>query len=75
MSKKARVLDYLRGGYSITPLEAFNMFKSMRLGAIIHELKQEGWNIKTDIVSNGESHFAKYTLITQVDSKGQFTLV
>lgn len=61
-TKKQRVLEHLLKGGAITPLEALNMFGSLRLGAIIFELRQDGYNIDTKRVSNGRSCFARYRL-------------
>ena len=36
MSKQEKVLMYLQTYGSITPMDAYEMFQSMRLGAIIH---------------------------------------
>ena len=63
MTQHAAVLDYLKRGNCITPLEALNMFGSFRLGAIIFVLRAEGYNIATTMVNNGKKHFASYKLI------------
>jgi hypothetical protein len=75
MTKKERILAHLKSGYSITPLEALKSYGSFRLGAVIFELKREGYDIKTTMVSNGNSHFASYKLETIKDKTGQLTLV
>lgn len=75
MTKKEQILAHLKVGYSITPLEALRLFGSFRLGAVIFELKQEGYDIKTTMVSNGKSHFASYKLETIKDKTGQTLLV
>lgn len=67
LTKKQRVLRYLvENRKGITPLEALRMFGSFRLGAIIFELRQEGYNITTENVrhvsKNGVSYFANYKL-------------
>ena len=41
MSKKEKVLMYLQTYGTITPMDAYEMFQSMRLGAIIHTLRHE----------------------------------
>lgn len=71
MSKKDQVLEYLKRGNSLTPLEALKMFGSFRLGAIVFELKKEGHNIVTTMVSNGESHFASYKIMPRLDNPAQ----
>ncbi len=41
------VLEHLKRGEEITPLEALNEYGAFRLGAIIHKLKKEGYDIAT----------------------------
>lgn len=62
-SKKSKVLNYLRSGKSITPLEALRKFGSFRLADIIFTLKQEGLKIKSELVFKKEVRYSKYTLI------------
>ena len=69
LTKKQRVLKYLvENKQGITPLEALRMFGSFRLGAIIFDLRKEGYNIITEDVryvsKNGVSYFANYKLLT-----------
>lgn len=45
---KSAVLDALKANESITPLDAWARFGTSRLGAVIHELRKEGYNIRTD---------------------------
>lgn len=48
----------------INPLEALNLYGSFRLGAIIHTLRKEGYEIETKMKNNGvkKNHFAEYHL-------------
>lgn len=39
-SQTKRILEYLRDGHSITPLEALRMFSCFRLGARIAEISE-----------------------------------
>ena len=71
MTKKQKILEYLKHGNSLTPLEALKMFGSFRLGAVIFELKKEGYNIQTTMVSNGSSHFALYKIVPKIESYQQ----
>lgn len=41
-----KILDHLKQGHSITPLEALQLFGCFRLGARIYDLKQAGHPIK-----------------------------
>ena len=45
MTIQDRILEYLQKGKTITALECYNMFGSLRLGAYICNLKKEGYNI------------------------------
>ena len=65
LSQKNAVLQYLNAGYTITPLEALEMFKCMRLAAVIKTLRDDGHNIITRTVKNKGSgnSYASYRLI------------
>jgi len=67
LSQKDKVLRHLQQVGSITPLDAFNDYAIMRLTSRICELKDEGHNIKSELISSqnrfGEKvSFSKYTL-------------
>ena len=47
-TQKANVRAWLLKGLSITPLEALNRFGSLRLSAIIFDLREEGLPIVTE---------------------------
>lgn len=50
-SQKIAILDYLKQGNSITPLEALERFKCMRLGARIWQLiHEDGFKIEKEMV-------------------------
>lgn len=70
-SQCEQILQYLKSGNSITPLEALNDFKCMRLAAIVHLLKKPkygGHNIKTEMikVASGK-RVASYKLLGQLE--------
>jgi len=62
MSKKTKVLLYLQTYGSITPQDAYELFQSMRLGALIHELRHHEpyYNIESKI--EGKAGYARYIL-------------
>lgn len=64
-SQKTMILHHLESGYPITPLDALDKFRCMRLAAVIKTLRDEGHNIITKIdKSKGSGKgYAKYTLI------------
>lgn len=61
-TKKDACEEYLGIYKSITPLEALDAFGSMRLAAIISELRSEGMNITTEIHHKGRDSYAEYRL-------------
>ena len=62
MTKQDKVLMYLQTYGSITPMDAYELFQSMRLGAIIHNLRHNEpyYNIKSK--KEGKAGYARYTL-------------
>ena len=67
LNQCARVLRHLKDYGSITAMEAME-YSVMRLASRINDLKAQGYNIKTEMVTGenryGEkTHYAKYTLI------------
>ena len=72
MTQKDRILRHFNDKGSITALEAMKEYGIMRLTSRICELKNEGYNIKSEFVSStnryGEKEsFSKYTLIDKKD--------
>lgn len=62
-TQKAQVRNYLLDGHSITQLEALNMFRSLRLSAIIFDLREEGLPIVTEKIQVApRKRVAKYYL-------------
>lgn len=62
MSQKKEIREHLESGRSLTPLEALRFFGCYRLSARIGELRKEGLNIKTSLITRGNKTFAKYSL-------------
>ena len=44
-TKKERIKRYFQQGHILTQRDAIKLFKSYRLSAVVHELKDEGMNI------------------------------
>ena len=66
-SQSKRILEYLKSGGSISPLEALRMFGCGRLGARIYDLKKQGYSfVTTAEVQRGEDGeykcYARYKL-------------
>jgi hypothetical protein len=58
--------DYLDTYHSITPLEAMRDLGCYRLASRISDLKRQGYNIKSEMVSvatrnGGRTHIARYS--------------
>jgi hypothetical protein len=61
-SQTALIKGWLLNGYSITQLDALNMFGCFRLSARIANLRKEGLDIVTDMVNVNDKRIAKYYL-------------
>lgn len=61
-SQTALIKGWLLNGYSITQLDALNMFGCFRLSARIANLREEGLEIVTDMVNVNDKRIAKYYL-------------
>jgi hypothetical protein len=62
MSQTEKIKNYLQKGKKISPILALNKFGCFRLAARIRELKDQGLNVKTEIVYTGNKHHAVYSL-------------
>lgn len=49
-----RILIHLQEGKTITPLEALNLFRCMRLASRISDLRKRGHNISLNVPFNHE---------------------
>jgi len=60
-----QILEYMRQGNSITPLEALNLFGCMRLGARIYDLSQASHVIHREMVHDQRTgkKYASYRLL------------
>lgn len=58
----AQILAYLKAGYSLTTIDALNMFGCFRLGARVWDLKRDGHNIQTRIIERNGKRFAEYSI-------------
>ena len=71
ISQNIEIIHYLQMGNRLTPLDALNKFGCFRLGARIHDLKQEGYKIHTKIVKKGNKRVAEYSILKE-EPTGQF---
>ena len=60
------ISDYLQKGYSITSLEALEMFGCLRLASRIYDLKERGLNIGKKIITlPNKKRVCEYFLVKQ----------
>lgn len=60
-TKKQAVLEYLQAGNELMQIDAFSLFGTTRLGAIIHKLRKAGHPIKSEPVMTSSSCYpSKY---------------
>ena len=62
MSQNTQILNYLKEGNSITPIEALSKFGCFRLASRCHDLRDLGHDIKTKTVTKEGKSFAQYSL-------------
>lgn len=63
-SHNKAILNHLIKGNSITPIQALNMFGCFRLSGRIFDLRDQGYNIETNIKKMGHKRYAEYRLKT-----------
>lgn len=65
-SQESAILEHLRSGRAITPIDALNLYKCFRLGARIYGLKKAGHKIESEMVTvPSGKRVASYRLVTQ----------
>lgn len=69
-SQLMQALEHLQSGKEIEPKEAYEKYGTMRLGAIICDLKKEGYNISARLhfykkPSGTTGHYAIYKLVEE----------
>ncbi len=66
LSQNERVLKHLKSGKGLTSFGAFNLFKITRLSARIKNLRDQGYEIHSEMKASNDDEFgrhAEYTLI------------
>lgn len=61
MSQKDVVVEHIGQYGSITPLEALTRYGIMRLAAVVHSLKEEGFSINTTLKKHDGRKYASYS--------------
>lgn len=70
------ILDYLKQGRGLTPIEALNMFGVFRLASRINSLRKEH-EIETETVHHNGKSYARYSLKKAeyvVEANGQMVM-
>jgi hypothetical protein len=62
-SQTALIKGWLLNGRSITQLDALNMFGCFRLAARIANIREEGFDIVTDMITVNDKRVANYRLL------------
>lgn len=62
MTQNEMILEYLKGGHSLTGLDALSRFGVFRLAARCSDLRAEGYNIISESVTRNGKTFAEYRL-------------
>tara|TARA_R100001443_G_scaffold59147_2_gene69520 strand:- start:335 stop:568 length:234 start_codon:yes stop_codon:yes gene_type:complete len=74
MSQAKNIKHYLESGGKLTPLDALTKFNCFRLAAVIFNLRDEGLDVKTKMVKNGQKTYAEYYLENPTGDKDQYKL-
>lgn len=62
VTQRQQVLNHLQTNGTITSWEAITLFRATRLSGIIYSLRKSGYPITSTIETNGDKHYARYTL-------------
>lgn len=58
-----QILDWLKSSRTLTPLQALDKFGCLRLGARIYDMKQNGIDVKTEMIKVGKNkRVARYSI-------------
>ena len=60
--QSAAILDALLEGKAVTPMDALTLCGSWRLAARVRDLRESGWNVLSERVSDGERTYAQYSI-------------
>ena len=63
-TQNQQILNYLKKGNSITSLEALQKFNCFRLSARIFNLREDGYNIITNHITENNKTYAEYRYIS-----------
>ena len=75
MSQKLVILDYLKTGKGITPLQALNLCGSLRLSERIRDLEADGYSIRHVPYLTGKKRVMSYFLNTPTPAEKYFAKI
>ena len=66
MTQADQILEYLKQGHSITPLEGLQLFGTLRLGARCFDLRKAGYDVRSRLIKTASGkRVAQYCLLTK----------
>ena len=65
MTQSEAILKHLKSGNTITSLEALQKYGCLRLAAVIHSLRKEGFDVGTEMVDVNNKTIAEYSLLNE----------
>ena len=71
MSQENKILEYLRSGNRLTPMDALRLFNCWALSSRVSDLNKHGAGIKSKLVKGNGKVYAEYYIEFPVDQKGQ----
>ena len=63
MSQDTAILNYLKKGKKLTPLQAVWRFNCLRLSARVYDLRRRGHNIVSKTIQVSGKRVAEYSLV------------
>jgi len=63
------ILNHMRAGNSITPIDALSLFGCQRLAARIYDIKKQGWKIVSKKVNVNNAIFSSYSIGEEIIDK------
>lgn len=62
MSQTQAILDHMKRGESITPMDALRLYGCFRLAARVADLRESGHNIERQLIRKDGKTYAEYRL-------------
>jgi hypothetical protein len=61
-SQNKRISEWFQLGFSLTPAEGWSRFGCLRLAARVKEIRNNGLDVKTEMITENGKRFANYYL-------------